>query len=141
VLLAKYNANVQDLALLVNEYQQPVGVEWQGRFIQAENRLIDQGHYSVIAGVDLDRNVLKVIDPEEKNILTASGEISVPVFEARWWEVDNVPVPNNGSTAKILWTEHLVFVLARHEDIPRFEDVGLDPVSLSLMWAANSEPV
>lgn len=140
VLLGKYSSSVQDLALLVNEFRQPVGVEWQGRFIQAENRLIDQGHYSVIVGVDLDRNMLEVVDPEEKNILTTSGEISVPVFEARWWEVDKVPVPNNGSTPKILWTERLAFVLARRADLRRFEDVGLCPVSLSMMWAANSEP-
>lgn len=140
VLLAKYNATVQDLALLVNEYQQPVGVEWQGRFLQPGDRLVEQGHYSVILGVDQDRDLLKIADPEEKNILTVTGEISIPVFEARWWEVDRVPLPNNGATPKILWTERLVFVLAHHGDLPRFEAVGLSPVSLALMWAANSEP-
>lgn len=140
-LLAKYNSSIRDLTFLTEKFRHPVGVEWQGKFIQPDGRLIDQGHYSVMVGVDLDRYILKIVDPEEKNVLTTSGEIDIPTFESRWWEVDRVPLPNNGSTPKILWTEHLIFVLVRHDETQQFLDFGLCPVSLSLMWASNSEPV
>lgn len=140
-LLASYNTTTADLARWTAEFKHPVGVEWQGRFDYGDGRLIDQGHYSVVAGVNRAQNLLKIVDPDYHNTLTPNGEIPIPVFESRWWEVDTVPLPFNGAVRKVLWTEHLLFVLARQQDQQRFLDEGLQPVSLSLMWEASTEPV
>jgi hypothetical protein len=140
-MLARYNSTTEDLVRLTAEFRQPVGVEWQGRFDYGDGRLIDQGHYSVVVGVDYQRSRLKVVDPDYHNTLTPNGEIPISLFVSRWWEVDKVPLPYNGATPKVLWTENLIFVLACGNDQQRFLDYGLKPVSLSLMWAGSSEPV
>jgi hypothetical protein len=91
VLLAKYQSSLDDVIQIVEGLRLPIGVEWQGRFPRPDGSQYDQGHYSVITAIDLDRGLLFITDPEDHNLLTTQGVAALDGFEDRWWEVDVVP--------------------------------------------------
>jgi hypothetical protein len=133
-LMAKYDASVDDLAWLTGELSIPAGIEWQGQFRNPDGTYRDQGHYTVVTGVNWERRILKTVDPEDKSILTAGGELALDVFEPRWWEVDHLPVPGNPQHSECVRNERLIFVIARQLDVQRLQARGFESASLVLMW-------
>ncbi|NDJ76205.1 MAG: hypothetical protein GYB65_08090 [Chloroflexi bacterium] len=133
VLLAKYHATIDDLAHLTNTIGLPAGIEWQGRFIYPDRTERDQGHYSIVTGVDQDRGVLHVVDPEPQNLLTLNGELAITSFEPRWWEMDIVPFPDQ-SDSRVIEMERLIFVVAAQDRVERLHALGYRPANLALIW-------
>jgi hypothetical protein len=137
-LLAKYNSSIEDIALLTGEFELPVGVEWQGTFIDQEGTFFDEGHYSVITSVDQLAAELNIVDPEERSALR-EGKISVADFERRWWEENDVPMLNDPTKTEIIRNDRLIFVLIIKSCSAPLRDFGLQPVSLMLLHD-NSVP-
>lgn len=135
ILLAQYNSSIRQLAQLTDEYRLPVGVEWQGLFRWDDGTYSQLGHYSVIVGVDQANGILKLLDPEEQNTLTPTGQISIKEFKRRWWEIDSIPYVDNPSAVGKLRTERLAFVLVRQANTQPFYEMGFAPASLALTWA------
>src|SRR5258708_32663034 len=57
----KEHSNIADLNNIINKYKHPVAIEWQGIFL--ENRDDDNGDYSIVTHIDLDKNSLLKFDP------------------------------------------------------------------------------
>jgi len=132
VLLAKYNADIEDLETLVEEFGLPTGVEWQGMFVDEKGKYFEEGHYSVVVGVDRDNESVTIVDPERKSALEA-GKLSITDFEARWWEENDVPSLADPGTMEVICNEGLLFLVVPEGREPRLLALGLQPVSLSLM--------
>jgi hypothetical protein len=132
ILLAKYNADIEDLETLVEEVGLPAGVEWQGMFVDEEGKYFEEGHYSVVVGVDRDANVVTIVDPEKKSALE-TGKLSIADFEARWWEENDVPSLTDPEAMEIICNAGLLFVVVPKDRDPQLLALGLQPVSLSLM--------
>jgi hypothetical protein len=134
VLLAKYHSSLEDIEQIVIEFGLPVGVEWQGKFAQPDGSHFERGHYGVITDLDRDSGILNLLDPDFRNLITPNGSVSMEEFEARWWEVDAIPLLDNPSITRVVEMDRLVFVLARQEDIKPLAESGFCPVSLSVLW-------
>lgn len=89
----KENSTWNDLYTLVNKYNLPVGVNWQGLFYDTveEERVKspndDHGHYSVVVDVKKQGKYLIIDDPYSE-YFHIPRIISYKWFEKRWWDVD-----------------------------------------------------
>lgn len=88
----KENSAVEDLNLLVNNYNYPVGVEWQGVFDSYEEESLVEdpercGHYSIITFID-DTNLI-IVDPF-KDFANQDRVFTIKQFEPRWWDTNKV---------------------------------------------------
>lgn len=132
-LLARYHSTPAHLAAVLGAGL-PAGVEWQGRFPDDDGTLADIGHYSVVTGIDRQRGVLTVNDPEPANVLTRDGSLALDVFERRWWELDTVPHPTDPGFAPVLEMTGLIFVAVPRARRAALERLGFQPATRSLMW-------
>jgi len=133
VLLAKYDSNVEELIRLTDEFGLPVGVEWRGMFNRADGSRYEDGHYSVVAQVDMARGVVKIIDPDETSVLPG-GEIGVAEFVGRWWDENWLGSPIDPA-APVVRTYHLVFVIVPVTNEETFRAMGFQPPTMDLMRA------
>jgi hypothetical protein len=92
---------VADIATLVGKYETTFGdvkdaislgialaIEWQGRFRRADGTLYEEGHYSVVNGVDPNEMTLHIVDPDDTSDMP-EGQVSFQSLVPRWWE-DNL---------------------------------------------------
>ena len=131
ILLAKYNASIEDLAKLTEEYDLPVGIEWQGIFANPDGTYFEIGHYSVVISVDMNLGLLTILDPDERTGLI-NGRIFMTDFVGQWWEENDVPLPRDSKT-EVIRNDRLLFVIAPETHLTEFVNLGLQPVSLDLM--------
>jgi len=133
-LLARYNCSLRDMKHILEEFQIPVGVEWRGLFLEPNQTYVEKGHYSVITLLDDLRGVIYIADPEQKNVLTPNGEISMVEFEQRWWEINDVPRLHDPTQIEFIRNERLIFVLVKEQRQEALRNLGFQPATLSLMW-------
>lgn len=131
-LLSKYNSTIEDIILLLYLYGIPVGVEWQGIFIDDEGKQFEVGHYSVINWVDKTTGSIHIIDPDERSALE-DGWILYDDFIQRWWDENDVPLIDNPKETEVICNEGLIFVLVPQNIAVKLMEFGLQPVSLDLM--------
>jgi hypothetical protein len=133
VLLAKYNASIDDLVWLTQEVQMPAGVEWRGRFLEPDGRIWEEGHYSVVTGVDVEKGIIAIVDPEPKDILTQTGELTIDEFERRWWDENYVPLPDNPGVKETIRTQNMIFVLVPRARSDKLRAQGWRTISADLL--------
>lgn len=131
VLLAKQYATIDDIRLLTETYTLPVGVEWRGRFLEPDNRIWEEGHYTLVTRVNSQDATLEMIDPYAPgiNLLSMNDRISIEVFLNRWWDTNPVP-DENGVTVEVR-DERLLFVLVPKAQIGMLGVTDLNPVLVS----------
>ena len=134
VILARYNATLEDLAHLTEAIQLPVGIEWQGIFTHPDGTYFEIGHYSVVTSVDLKMGVLTILDPDERSGLV-NGRIFVNDFIGQWWEDNDIPMIGCSDRTEIVRNNHLLFVVVPWSNITEMMNLGLRPVSVDLMRA------
>lgn len=107
---AKRDATFEDIDVLINQFNLPVGVEWQeiGANEQWED---DNGHYSVIIGIDMEKHMLTIRNPdscEDEDDETYTFE----TFDKAWFDT-NVVGPDAPEEAQE-WMDdyHVLFVVA-----------------------------
>ena len=91
----KEKATVDDLEYVLNECKFPVGVEWQGLFIDMDGDDEDYGHYSIIAHIDKLKDELIVVD-QYKDFVDQSRIVPLRLFLERWWDFNEVKDPQTG---------------------------------------------
>ncbi|MBC7812328.1 MAG: hypothetical protein H7175_14325 [Burkholderiales bacterium] len=135
VLLAKYNSSVDDVSRLTAEHNLPVGVEWRGTFLEPDGTIWEEGHYSVLTGVDWESQTITLVDPFYPGTNTAhrGGVIGIADFEARWWDENDVPLPDDANTTENIETWGLMFVLAPVSQAGELAKRGLRPISADLL--------
>lgn len=97
----KREATIGELSSLINTYQLPVGVEWQGIFDNVDDSEIaaagyvddddDPGHYSVITGISTSDNWLTLANPYLNK--GTDDQLSILEFERRWWDINTAIDP------------------------------------------------
>jgi predicted double-glycine peptidase len=83
VFWRKANSKISDLEKVIRDYKYPVGVEWQGVFYEFEDE--DNGHYSVVTGVDTKNNILRIADPYPE-FSGVDRKFDTKFFTKRWWD-------------------------------------------------------
>jgi len=131
-LLAKYYSTIEEIISFIYTFGIPVGVEWQGKFFDEKGEQFEVGHYSVINWVDKVREMIHIVDPDERSALT-DGWIGFIEFKERWWDENDVPRVDNPDNTEVIRNEGLLFVLVPQNLVVRVMELGLQPVSLSLM--------
>jgi hypothetical protein len=87
VFWKKAGSTINMLSLIVNKYQYPVGVEWQGVFYEYADG--DNGHYCVVTRVNKEGGYLRLADPFFK-FVGVDRKFSLKDFQKRWWDVNVV---------------------------------------------------
>ena len=127
----KYNSTISELSRIVNQHQQPVGVEWQGVFpdndddddYDPDNDFYtnedddDPGHYSVITQVDTANNIIMIADPYI-DFAGKDRRFSILQFERRWWDINEVYDRYTGRRQEVDDFHALFFVTHKLETFP-----------------------
>jgi hypothetical protein len=142
-LLAKRNASLQDVDLLINTYNIAVGVEWQGIFEDEEENPEtpwddpdDLGHYSVITGINLEDQKLLVQDPSD-GYSEENREFDLETFEKRWFDTNEVG-EDAPEEAKIWMQDYHVLFLLAPKDMVFPEELGLKKVRVAPTFRKKS---
>ncbi|OGD78893.1 hypothetical protein A2368_01695 [Candidatus Collierbacteria bacterium RIFOXYB1_FULL_49_13] len=85
----KEKAEITDIETIIEEYKYPVGVEWQGVFLEDEDD--DNGHYSIVTAVNPARDSIVIADPYMK-FAGVDRHFTVTEFLDRWWDVNDISV-------------------------------------------------
>ncbi len=86
----KENSSIEDLDSLINKFNFPVGVEWQGVFDSFEEESLVEdpercGHYSIITFID-NKNLI-IVDPF-KDFANQDRVFTIKQFIPRWWDTN-----------------------------------------------------
>jgi hypothetical protein len=109
----------EELETILQTFQSPVGVEWQGLFystpeeeeedIEDDDEMPDFGHYSVVKSIDIENDTITLIDPF-RDFADQDRIFSLEWFESRWWDANLRKV--DGYMQKVR-DERMIFVLTR----------------------------
>lgn len=109
----KNNSKISDLDRIINKYNYPVGVEWQGVFYENEDE--DSGHYGVITRLDRKEGTLRIADPYFNGFFDFEGvdrKFKIKDFVKKWWDTNDVKIGNSTRTRNIK-DVHMMFVITR----------------------------
>jgi hypothetical protein len=119
----KRNSTISELSTLVNRYELPVGVEWQGIFDKVtiedyakhgyEQGDDDAGHYSVITGVDVADDWVMLANPFMNN--GTDDQLTVLEFKRRWWDINEIMSPKTHAVQE-MDDYHALFVITEIDD-------------------------
>lgn len=133
VLLAKYDATYEDIINIVTIFKLPVGIEWQGIFSDVKNGQFEEGHYSLIVGIDPESQTVEIIDPEPRSAIPG-GLLPFKDLEDRWWDINEIQEYGlSGGEEECILNQHLLFVVAPSSELKQFSKLNLEPASLSMM--------
>lgn len=115
VLYYKEKATLEDIKMLLSQYNLPVGVEWQGLFEaygkEEDDEEGDSGHYSVITHIDEAKKALIIVDPY-KDYADADRIIDINKFLKRWWDMNEVNDQQTGKK-KLVKDDKLLFIITQ----------------------------
>ncbi len=124
----KHYSTIDELSRLVNEFNYPVGVAWQGVFDydddddeeeeeEGQGDDDDPGHYSVVTHISKQENVVQLSDPF-KYYAGTDRKFTVLEFERRWWDINDAIDPVTGKKYQ-QDDYHTMFIITRKsEDFP-----------------------
>jgi hypothetical protein len=134
-LLAKYNSTIQDLEAVLSGLNLPVGIEWQGSFKQPDGSVYDEGHYSVVFGADSLASRLFIIDPDDRSVF-ADGSLSLDELRKRWWDINRIPLYNNGHKGfQDIANQGLIFLVVPDLRVLQLKQLGYQVANIALMKA------
>lgn len=90
----KFNSSITEISQLVNDFQLPVGVEWQGIFDYPDEEISededdDPGHIAIITAINTQENYIYLADPDTHYAGT-DRKFSILQFERRWWDINEI---------------------------------------------------
>lgn len=116
----KQHATSRDLSLLVNTYKWPVGVNWQNLFYATPEEELDDtdgnvgkydfGHYSVVVGINEEKDQLIVADPFHE-YSSKPRLFSLKWFKKRWHDDSHI-IDRKTKKKDSIWTKRFIFVVA-----------------------------
>ena len=122
----KRQATIEELAALINDHRQPVGIEWQGIFEdddeEEETDDEDPGHYSVITNINLKEKWITLADPY-KTYAGKDRRFNLLKFERRWWDINEVLDARTKKPRQVDDYHALFIVLPKKETYP--EKMGM----------------
>ncbi len=126
----KFHSTIAELSTIVNEYQYPVGVEWQGIFDYPDEEISededdDPGHLSVVTAIDTLKNFIQIADPDIHYAGT-DRVFSVLQFEKRWWDINSLIDPITHK--KIDIEDHHGLFIITHSNVTFPKELELEKV-------------
>jgi len=116
VFWKKAGSTITNLSMIVNKYQYPAGIEWQGVFYEYADG--DNGHYCVVTRVNKEGGYLRLADPFFK-FAGVDRKFRIKDFEKRWWDKNEVKV-SGSIKKKVLTDRRMIFVITpKAENWPR----------------------
>lgn len=124
-LLYKTNSRLEDIHLLINQFEIPVAVEWQGIFDvpEEEDENEDYGHYSIISHIDMIHKRLIVVDPY-KDFVDQDRILSFSQFLPRWWDTNEF---TNSVNKKVTVIDRRLLFIIIPQDHPAHQKISLKP--------------
>jgi hypothetical protein len=113
-------ASIRDIDLVINKYNFPVGVEWQGIFYENEDE--DSGHYGVVTKVDKKSGYLRLADPYFNGYFSYKGtdrKLTISKFKKNWWDINEVKTAGTSKTKKIRDTRMMFVIAPKKEKWPK----------------------
>lgn len=108
----------EELSEIVNRYNFPVGVEWQGVFKYKGPREDDEdddpGHYSVVTQISVSDKKILLSDPFRVYAGT-DRQFTLLEFERRWWDINEV-VESVTRKKKQQDDYHMMFIIVPKEN-------------------------
>lgn len=140
VVMSKYDSSFGDLFFITQICGLPVGVEWQGIWLDNNGKEFYEGHYSIVDFVDEKNNIVNIIDPD-KNSLEGSKSFTFSEFSRRWWDFNKVPyVINKISISLECYNENLMFFLIPKSEEKYYENWGYWHTSIDIMKIFQKQP-
>lgn len=87
----KRDSRVRDIALAIDKYKFPVGIEWRGDFYENDDE--DLGHYGVVTKVNKERGYLRIADPYFNSAFKYNDldrKYDTSEFVKKWWDTNFV---------------------------------------------------
>jgi len=118
---SKRKSQTSELSEIVNRYNFPVGVEWQGVFkykgLREDDEDDDPGHYSVVTQISVSDKKIFLADPF-RVYAGRDREFTLLEFERRWWDINEI-VDRATRKKKQMDDYHLMFIIVPKEsDFP-----------------------
>lgn len=114
----KRQSKIAELSEIVNRFNFPVGVEWQGVFKYKGPREDDEdddpGHYSVVTKISVKEKKISLADPF-RIYAGKDRQFTLLEFERRWWDINEVIDCKTGKK-KQADDYHLMFVIVAKEN-------------------------
>lgn len=107
----KDQATSQELDYLINNLNYPVGVEWQGIFLEYSDD--DDGHYAIITAIDIPNNKITLADPFEV-FAHEDRTFRLDKFLKRWWDVSEIVNPATGGVTHQA-DDQMMFIITPNE--------------------------
>lgn len=112
----KEEAKISDLDAIINKYNYPAAVEWQGVFYEDEDE--DNGHYCVITKIDRKSGTIRVLDPYPK-FAGVDRKFKIKAFEKRWWDQNEIKVSGTSKRRTIKDTRMIFLITPKGETWPQ----------------------
>lgn len=108
-----------ELDYIINKKNCPVGIEWQGRFLQYsdDNEFPDDGHYAVAVGIDIPKNIIVLADPFEP-FSHKDRRFYLDKFLKRWWDVNEIVNPATGKVTHETDDQMMFIITKKGETFP-----------------------
>lgn len=119
-LWKKHKASINDIALVIEEFKYPVGVEWQGDFYENEDE--DKGHYGVVTKVNKKTGYLRIADPYFNNFFEYKDldrKYKIKDFIEKWWDINEVKVAGRSNHKKVKDTRMMFVITPKGETWPK----------------------
>lgn len=105
----KDHSSREELDYLINKIKMPVGVEWQGVFYEYSDG--DDGHYSVVVGINIEGDRIVIADPYEP-FSQKDRIFKLHKFIKRWWDVNEIVNPATGKVTHET-DDQMMFILTK----------------------------
>lgn len=112
----KANGKISDLDTIVNKYQYPVGVEWQGVFYEYEDE--DSGHYGIITRIDKKTGTLRLADPFYA-FAGVDRKFRIKEFLGRWWDENDISVSGTTRKRRVVDNKVMFVITPKGETWPK----------------------
>ena len=112
----KDHSMIEELIRIVDDFDYPVGIEWQGLFedtLEYETQDGDYGHYSVVAMADSKSRKLAIVDPY-KDFRSQDRIFTFEFFMPRWWDTNDFPDLPTGKD-RLVEDRQMMFMITREE--------------------------
>lgn len=115
----KQNANRRDLDVLINKYELPVVVDWQGLFYDTvkeerqKNPDGERGHYSIVVDINPEMDEITIADPYS-DYVNSPRKFSYRWFKKRWWDVDHI-IDRKTKEIDSIYTKKLILLAVPKE--------------------------
>lgn len=115
---SKRKSQSNELSEIVNRYNFPVGVEWQGVFKYKGPREDDEdddpGHYSVVTQISVSDKKILLADPF-RIYAGKDRQFTLLEFERRWWDINETVDPVTRKK-KQMDDYHMMFIIVPQEN-------------------------